>query len=240
MVVDSLWATVCTKDGFRNGAFDSLSTSSPAPLLSTNLPRRLLDICLTSSAIFVAPDYRLLPEATVGEVLEDVGDFWHWVHEELPRLTEDWNAHPDLERIACTGQSAGGYLAVQSALLFPKLAKIKVVASMGGSLNTNIPQCRVPGPRIILGKRPPPPGKAESIIRAYVRAIKPQSVRTTGDVVEMWSFLTCVLQQAYLARWLTVGGNKELDVMHLLENAKSMPPSRFSSEVQLKSRFLLT
>jgi hypothetical protein len=186
---------------------------------------RLLDICLKNSAIFIAPDYRLLPEATATEVLDDMEDFWHWLHDTLPTLTATWNAVPDLTRLACTGQSAGGYLAVQSALLFPDLSQIKVVASMGGSLNTDIPHCRIPGPRVILGKRPPPPGKAESIIRTYLKNIKPQTVRTSGDVMEMWNLLTCVLQQAYLARWLGAG-KEDLDVMKVLQRAQSMPPSK--------------
>lgn len=192
--------------------------------------QRLLDICLTNSAIFIAPDYRLLPEATATEVLADVGDFWRWLHDTLPTLTNTWNASPDLTRLACTGQSAGGYLAVQSALLFPELSQIKLVASMGGSLNTDIPHCRIPGPRVILGKRPPPPGKAENIVRTYVRNIKPQTVRTSGNVVEMWDFLTCVLQQAYLARWLGAKKNEELDVMKVLERSKTMPPSKYPLE----------
>ena len=196
--------------------------------------QRLLDICLTNSAIFIAPDYRLLPEATAAEVLDDVEDFWHWLHNTLPTLTMTWNAFPDLTRLACTGQSAGGYLAVQSALLFHGLSQIKLVASMGGSLNTDIPHCRIPGPRVILGKRPPPPGKAESIVRKYVRNIKPQTVRTSGNVVEMWDFLTCVLQQAYLARWLGAKEKEELDVMKVLESAKAMPPSKYMLRVLLE------
>jgi hypothetical protein len=115
---------------------------------------------------------------------------------------------------------------VQSALLFAEQSKVKVVASMGGSIDANIPQCRVPGPRIILGKRPPPPGKAESIIRAYLKGIKKNTVRTSGDVIEMWNLVTCILQQAYLARWLVPVENADLDVMKVLEKAKSMPPSK--------------
>ena len=188
--------------------------------------QRLLEICLTDSAIFIAPDYRLLPETTGAEVLEDVEDFWRWLHNTLPTLTTTWNAFPDLSRLACTGESAGGYLAVQSALLFPELSQIKVVASMGGSLNTDIPYWRIPGPRVILGRRPPPPGKAESIVRTYVRNIKPRTVRTSGNVVDMWDFLTCVLQQAYLARWFGAVGKEELDVMKMLERVKATPPSK--------------
>ncbi|CAF9919935.1 MAG: hypothetical protein ALECFALPRED_001378 [Alectoria fallacina] len=179
-------------------------------------------------ALKTTPDYRLLPEANGAEVLDDIEDFWRWLHDTLPTLTTTWNASPDLTRLACTGQSAGGYLAVQSALLFPELSQIKVLASMGGSLHTDIPDCRIPGPRVILGRKPPPPGKAESIVRTYLRNIKPQTVRTSGNVVDMWEFLTCVLQQAYLARWFGAMGKEELDVMKMLGRANAMPPSKYT------------
>ena len=187
---------------------------------------RLLDICIANSAIFIAPDYRLLPEATLTEVLEDVEDFWYWLRDTLPSLTTTWNAVPDLARLACTGQSAGGYLAVQSALLFPDVAPLKVVASMGGSIVTDLPYYRIPGPRTILGKRPPPPGKAEKIVRAYLKTVDPLTVRTDGDVVEMWELLTCVLQQAYMGRWVGSEGKEELDAMKMLDRARTIPPSK--------------
>lgn len=97
---------------------------------------------------------------------------------------------------------------------------------MGGSLNTDIPQCRIPGPRTVLGRKPPPPHKAESIVRAYVKNIKPQTVRTSGDVMDMWEFLICVVQQAYVARWVGAKGKEELAVMQILDKVKEMPPSK--------------
>lgn len=97
---------------------------------------------------------------------------------------------------------------------------------MAGSLYTDIPYYRIPNPKVILGKRPPPPWKAENIVRTYVKNLPPQAVRTSGDAVEMWEFLTCVLQQAYLAHWLGIKGAEELDIMKTLEKLESMPPSK--------------
>lgn len=54
--------------------------------------------------------------------------------------------------------------------------------------------------------------------------MKPGVVRTSGDPVEMWEFLTCVLQQAYLPRWLGMKGNERLDVMAMVERVEKMPP----------------
>lgn len=142
----------------------------------------------------------------------------------MPVHSSTWNARPDLSRIACSGTSAGGYLAVQSALCFPRLSQIKLLISIAGSLYTDIPYYRVPGPKVILGKRPRPPREAEIILRNYIKEIKPGTVRTSGDVVEMWDFLTCVLQQAYLPRLLGMKSDERLDVMKGLEKVDTMPP----------------
>ena len=123
---------------------------------------------------------------------------------------------------------------MQSAVLFPELSKIKVIASMGGSLHTDIPYCRIPGPRLILGKKTPPPGKAENIVRTYVRNIKPSAVRTQGNVMEMRDFLTCVFQQAYLARWFRANWEEKIDVMTMLERVETLPPSKFMLQMTSK------
>ncbi|KAH8802446.1 putative polyketide synthase [Xylogone sp. PMI_703] len=188
------------------------------------LPPWLLDLCLLNSAILISPDYRLLPEATTAEVLSDVEDFWKWLHNSLPTLTATWNASPDTSRLACTGQSSGGYLAVQSALVFPHLTQIKLIVSMGSPLYTNFPHYRIPSPRRILGKLPPPPWKAEKIVRSYIKNLQPGAIRTSGDAVEMWEFLTCVLQQAYLPRWLGSNGRDDWEIMELLAKADEFPP----------------
>lgn len=154
----------------------------------------------------------------------DLEDFWKWLHNDFPALTTTWVAIPDLSRLACTGQSSGCYMATQSILRFPKLAQIKFLITMGGTLNTNISRYRIPGPKTFLGKQAPPPPQAEKIVRTYVKNMKPGAVRTSGDAVEMWDFLTCVLQQAYLPRWLGIKGKDELDVMKNLEKAREFPP----------------
>lgn len=146
------------------------------------------------------------------------------MHQTLPNIASSWHAKPDLSRIACAGTSAGGYIAVQSALLFPDLSKIKLLITIAGSLNTDIPHYRTPGPKVILGKRAPPPAEAERMVRTYVKAIKPNTVRTSGDPVEMWEFLTCVLQQAYLPRWIGLKKEERFDVMKVLDKVDNMPP----------------
>jgi acetyl esterase/lipase len=70
-----------------------------------------LDFALENQAIIVSPNYRLLPEATGEEILEDLGDFWKWLHE--GGLTQFISSaghafiNPDLDRILMLGESAG-------------------------------------------------------------------------------------------------------------------------------------
>ncbi|KAJ1555933.1 hypothetical protein HK405_010328 [Cladochytrium tenue] len=111
-------------------------------------PPWLLALALQQDAVIVAPNYRLLPESSGADVLEDLRDFWRWVaaapdrEEEVEAAAEEGGtgihrdrrhrlpsqslrahviaAHPnaqlDLTRVVAVGQSAGGYLALQSAL----------------------------------------------------------------------------------------------------------------------------
>src|SRR5256885_5093150 len=85
-----------------------------------NLESRLIELALSQGAIIISPDYRLLPEANGADTLNDVESFWDWLHSILPSIAKSWHARPDLTKIACCGQSCGGRLATQSALLFPQ------------------------------------------------------------------------------------------------------------------------
>lgn len=57
----------------------------------------------------MSPDYRLLPEATGTDILEDVSSFWEWVHKglstELAKIDDSISA--DLSSILVVGESAG-------------------------------------------------------------------------------------------------------------------------------------
>lgn len=80
-----------------------------------------------NNAIIVAPNYRLLPEATGRDILRDVRHFWAWFHGRAPpgvpggsfsavvkRLLPSFSVNP--ERLIMSGDSAGAFLAVYSWL----------------------------------------------------------------------------------------------------------------------------
>ncbi|KAK5112007.1 hypothetical protein LTR62_004541 [Meristemomyces frigidus] len=86
-------------------------------LLPDWYPTWVLDFCLKHSAIVITPDYRLLPEANGADILEDLRTFYAWLLEPgnlASHLPEGVEA--DMENLLVTGESAGGWLAWQSAL----------------------------------------------------------------------------------------------------------------------------
>ncbi|KAI5457490.1 Alpha/Beta hydrolase protein [Mariannaea sp. PMI_226] len=85
-------------------------------------PPWVLELAARHSAVIVTPDYRLLPEATMDDIVEDMEDFWNWVHDKLPTfiLEKTNGAVPvDTSRIMTAGDSAGGWLSLQLGLSHP-------------------------------------------------------------------------------------------------------------------------
>jgi acetyl esterase/lipase len=89
-----------------------------------------LDYCIQHNAIWVAPDYRLLPESNGLEIMSDLSDFWTWLHKDLKGYLRSLGTSitPNLNKVMAYGESAGGYLAVQSALTQPDLVKAVIAA----------------------------------------------------------------------------------------------------------------
>ena len=69
-------------------------------------------------AILVYPDYRLLPETKMVDILSDVDDLWVWLGKDFEATLQ--KGYPglqvDLDHILVTGSSAGGYIATQLVL----------------------------------------------------------------------------------------------------------------------------
>ncbi|KAK9449771.1 Alpha/Beta hydrolase protein [Limtongia smithiae] len=79
----------------------------------------VFEYAASHGAILVLPDYRLFPEATGVEILEDLDDFWTWLREKLPTILESIapsGVTADFSKVVCCGGSAGGYLSLQFAL----------------------------------------------------------------------------------------------------------------------------
>jgi acetyl esterase/lipase len=85
-----------------------------------------IDWARQNSAILLNCDYRLLPEATGNDILEDVADFWAWLSRDFPTAMTNTKTgvQPALDDIAVIGESAGEpstpYLAISCIDLFLK------------------------------------------------------------------------------------------------------------------------
>ncbi|GJC85515.1 putative carboxylesterase 120 [Colletotrichum liriopes] len=78
-----------------------------------------MELAARNSAVIVSPNYRLAPEASMEDVLEDIEDHWTWVQRELPGFVEKetgGRVKVDTERILTAGDSAGGYLSIMVGL----------------------------------------------------------------------------------------------------------------------------
>lgn len=85
-------------------------------------PQWLLDLAQRHFAVILSPNYRFLPEATSLDILDDIEDFWTWLHSsELADLLSSGPAPTqlDLSRIITAGDSAGGLLSILLALSHP-------------------------------------------------------------------------------------------------------------------------
>jgi acetyl esterase/lipase len=76
-----------------------------------NIHPRQLELYLGAGYTVVSIDYRLAPESQLRDVIEDLADALHWVHDSGPG---EFTVDP--RRIAVVGHSAGGYLALMSGL----------------------------------------------------------------------------------------------------------------------------
>ncbi|KAL5379442.1 hypothetical protein DPSP01_008508 [Paraphaeosphaeria sporulosa] len=71
-----------------------------------------------NNAIAILPNYRLAPEHTGDEILSDVADLGAWLTDSLPAYlaSKEPAISPDLSKILVSGESAGGWVALQSVL----------------------------------------------------------------------------------------------------------------------------
>jgi acetyl esterase/lipase len=94
----------------------------------------------------------------------------------------------DLTRIAAGGESAGGYLALQSAFLFPEMAIHLVMAQY--------PTLDISDPKFHSGSFQAP-SKA-SIMDEYLKRLKPGAIRLSSPFPEKWELMTAILDEGRL------------------------------------------
>jgi acetyl esterase/lipase len=89
-------------------------------------PPRILQHALDEGIVIVTPDYRLLPESSGVDILDDIEAVWRWCIEKLQdtvhRMTGG-KAVADMEKIMTSGESAGSYPFTAPIPAEPKLTQ---------------------------------------------------------------------------------------------------------------------
>ncbi|KAF4835181.1 Non-reducing polyketide synthase ausA [Colletotrichum tropicale] len=75
------------------------------------LPYWLVHACASRGWVFVTPDYRLMPESTAHDAIQDAADAYEWAWSSLPKVL----GRP-VGSLSLAGSSAGGYLALSTAV----------------------------------------------------------------------------------------------------------------------------
>jgi acetyl esterase/lipase len=173
----------------------------------------VLDFALSHSAIIVVPDYRLIPESSGFDILEDVTDFWSWTRNSLPGELRklDSGIEIDLERIAVVGESAGGYLSVQSALLHPEVG-IKAIIAQYPILDVTSDFYTKAYEKPIFGL----PQQPEDLVENHIASMKPVMVADPSDPLSRLGLAFAIVQQG---RYLELLGQGQR--VQPLENLKA-------------------
>ncbi|KAL0487188.1 neutral cholesterol ester hydrolase [Acrasis kona] len=101
---------------------------------NTSVPWWLQQKCIMNGWVFITADYRLLPTASLPDIMEDLVDAHKFIRTNLNAELEKYKISPiDIDRIAVAGTSAGGYLSLLAGNLFEP--KPTVVFSEYGMLN---------------------------------------------------------------------------------------------------------
>ncbi|KFY47981.1 hypothetical protein V495_01705 [Pseudogymnoascus sp. VKM F-4514 (FW-929)] len=172
-----------------------------------------LDYSLLHSAIIVAADYRLLPEATGAELYEDVSDAWDWVRNDLQTHLDSTKqgVKADLDKVLVLGESAGGAIALISALSQPP-GFIKAVISTYPFITLS-PRRTKP----IFGT----PVLPTSVLQDHLDSIQPGKIITEATPPDRINVAITIAQQELFPRYY--GTDDKHDAFKLLEKANDLP-----------------
>ncbi|KAK4104452.1 alpha/beta-hydrolase [Parathielavia hyrcaniae] len=193
---------------FHGGAL--IVGGNPDPYM---LPGWIRDLAHTTPALFISASYRLVPESRAVDALDDIADFWTWLHAHLPGVVHArWGPHlrPDLDRVAAAGESAGGFLAIQSALLLNRTARLRAVIAQYPALHTDLTTLPQRGVR-----RPDNDPQLRAVVDGYLAGMKAGSVRASTPLPRLGLLVGAVLR----CGWLTM-----LTLGRALAEAEEVPP----------------
>ena len=193
-----------------------MTGASLLPLFFSNW---ILDLAILNGAIIVSADYRLLPEATGTDILDDISDLWKWVHGDLqPFLSRTTAAAPQVDsaHVLVVGDSAGGWLAMQSALTQPA-GSIKAVIGLYPELDLRDDFFNRKFEKHLFGT----PMLPSEIVDEHVAAMAPGAVVTSAYLPSRLDIACSMVQNGRVVEFL--GESKELFPAEMVALVESMP-----------------
>lgn len=169
-----------------------------------------------NSAIAILPNYRLTPEHNGDDILDDISSFWTWFRDSLPAYLASQNSSitADFSKVLVSGESAGGWNALQSILTQPA-STLKVCYVQYPVLNA----FPMSPDDIVCGEAIPP----EFELNKLLATIKPGTV-ISGVTPPARDSLSCMLR-AY-KRWDEFfGTGKHTMPMSAIEDADTFAPT---------------
>ncbi|KAJ9157285.1 Alpha/beta hydrolase fold-3 [Pleurostoma richardsiae] len=175
-----------------------------------------LELAARENAIIVSPTYRLMPEARVLDIIDDIKDFWAWAHSDLPSaVAAQWpHITLDPDRTAVYG----GILALQSAFLCPE-AEIKVVMAQYPGLSWDVDPVKW---EQIEERKAAAPAETHAIVDTYMAGIKPGAIRLKTPFPENLDLLKAL---AVTGRYRENKGRDEvMSLDYAMRTNKTLPP----------------
>lgn len=181
-----------------------------------------LELASRHSAVIVSPDYRLIPESSMDEVLEDVEDFWKWLHDELPAfILQKTNGaiSVDASRIMAVGDSAGGYLSLQLGLNHRD--EIRAVVAAYPMVNTNVSDFTEPRQKSPFGVPHVPISQFEEH-RDRVRKGELPSVISADETLQRIPLMHSLIQNGRYPEFLPLE-KRHLHILDKLDDGARFP-----------------
>ncbi|KXS98003.1 hypothetical protein AC578_8761 [Pseudocercospora eumusae] len=175
-----------------------------------------LDLALRHSAIVISPDYRLMPESKGVDILQDARDFYTWLFKNASQTLPS-GIDSDLSKILVTGESAGGWLALQAGFLVPD--RVAAIISHYPMVDMRSPHFTQNYEKQLMDTPQIDPRTLDD----YVAKIKPGSIVTSRNPPDGSKFVAIMLQQGSFPKYF--GTEQDLYPLEMLEEATSFPPT---------------
>lgn len=182
----------------------------------------LLELASRNSAVIVSPDYRMIPESSIGDLIEDVEDSLKWTLAELPgfvRGKTDGKVDVNTSQLLAAGESAGGYLSLLTALNHPK--QIRSVTAAYPMVDLLSPYFTEDYDKPIFGM----PQIPYSVIEEHLKNVKQgeaPSIVSSDPRFERASLMFCLFQRGGLKDFFTEK-NPEFQILEKLKGGARFP-----------------